>query len=80
VTHSRRDITTLLEEHGLAPRRAFGQNFVADPNTVRRIVRLADISKDDKVIEIGAGLGSLKLAIAEMGARVIAIEIDNGVV
>jgi len=80
VTHSRQDIGRLLESRGLAPRRAFGQNFVADPNTVRRIVRLADISKDDKVIEIGAGLGSLTLAIAETGARVIAIEIDNGVV
>lgn len=80
MTHSRQDIGRLLESRGLAPRRAFGQNFVADPNTVRRIVRLADISKDDKVIEIGAGLGSLTLAIAETGARVIAIEIDNGVV
>jgi 16S rRNA (adenine1518-N6/adenine1519-N6)-dimethyltransferase len=80
VTHSRQDIGRLLESRGLAPRRAFGQNFVADPNTVRRIVRLADVSSKDKVIEIGAGLGSLTLALAETGARVIAIEIDNGVV
>jgi 16S rRNA (adenine1518-N6/adenine1519-N6)-dimethyltransferase len=80
VTHSRQDISRLLESHGLAPRRAFGQNFVADPNTVRRVVRLAGISPDDRVIEIGAGLGSLTLALAETGARVLAIEIDNGVV
>lgn len=80
MTHSRQDIGRLLESRGLAPRRAFGQNFVADPNTVRRIVRLADISSHDKVIEIGAGLGSLTLALAETGAQVIAIEIDNGVV
>lgn len=80
MTHSRQEIARLLESRGLAPRRAFGQNFVADPNTVRRIVRLADITSNDKVIEIGAGLGSLTLAIAETGARVIAIEIDNGVV
>jgi len=79
VTHSRRDITTLLEEHGLAPRRAFGQNFVADPNTVRRIARLAHVSSTDHVIEIGAGLGSLTLALAETGAKITAIEVDHGV-
>jgi 16S rRNA (adenine1518-N6/adenine1519-N6)-dimethyltransferase len=80
VTHSRRDITALLEEHSLAPRRAFGQNFVADPNTVRRIARLADVGPGDHVVEIGAGLGSLTLALAETGARITAIEIDHGVV
>jgi len=64
MTHSRADINRLLEEHGLSPRRAFGQNFVADPNTVRRIARLADVGPDDHVIEIGAGLGSLTLALA----------------
>jgi len=79
VTHSRRDITALLEEHSLAPRRAFGQNFVADPNTVRRIARLADVGPGDHVVEIGAGLGSLTLALAETGARITAIEIDHGV-
>ena len=79
MTHSRRDITALLEEHSLSPRRAFGQNFVADPNTVRRIARLADVGPGDHVVEIGAGLGSLTLALAETGARVTAIEIDHGV-
>ena len=79
MTHSRAEITRLLEEHGLSPRRAFGQNFVADPNTVRRIARLADVGPDDHVIEIGAGLGSLTLALAETGARVTAIEVDHGV-
>lgn len=80
MTHSRRDIVELLEAHGLAPRRAFGQNFVADPNTVRRIARLADVGPDDHVVEIGAGLGSLTLALAETGARVTAIEVDHGIV
>jgi len=79
VTHSRRDITNLLEEHSLSPRRAFGQNFVADPNTVRRIARLAGIGPGDHVVEIGGGLGSLTLALAETGARVTAIEIDHGI-
>lgn len=79
MTHSRRDIVELLEEHGLSPRRAFGQNFVADPNTVRRIARMANVGPDDHVIEIGAGLGSLTLALAETGARITAIEVDHGV-
>ena len=80
MTLSRTDITRILEEHGLSPRRAFGQNFVADPNTVRRIARLAGVGPGDLVIEIGAGLGSLTLALAETGADVIAIEIDHGIV
>jgi 16S rRNA (adenine1518-N6/adenine1519-N6)-dimethyltransferase len=77
VTHSGADIAALLAEHGLRPSRALGQNFVADPNTVRRIARLADIGPDDSVIEFGAGLGSLSLALAETGARVVAVELDR---
>jgi 16S rRNA (adenine1518-N6/adenine1519-N6)-dimethyltransferase len=79
VTHSHRDITELLAAHGLAPRRAFGQNFVSDPNTVRRIARMANVNATDHVVEIGAGLGSLTLALAETGARITAIEIDHGI-
>lgn len=80
MTHSRRDVADLLEEHGLSPRRAFGQNFVVDPNTVRRIARLAGVGPEDHVVEIGAGLGSLTLALAETGARVRAVEVDRGIV
>ena len=79
MTHSHRDITDLLAAHGLAPRRAFGQNFVSDPNTVRRIARMANVNATDHVVEIGAGLGSLTLALAETGARITAIEIDHGI-
>ena len=79
MTHSHRDITELLTQHGLAPRRAFGQNFVSDPNTVRRIARMANVGANDHVVEIGAGLGSLTLALAETGARITAIEIDHGI-
>ena len=80
MTHSPHDITRLLERHGLAPRRAFGQNFVVDPNTVRRIATLSGVGPGDHVLEIGAGLGSLTLALAETGATVVAVEIDNGMV
>jgi len=80
VTLSRRDVSELLTAHGLAPRRAFGQNFVVDPNTVRRIARLAGVGEGDSVVEIGAGLGSLTLALLETGASVTAVEIDRGLV
>ena len=77
MTHSGAGIASLLAEHGLRPSRALGQNFVADPNTVRRIARLADIGPGSSVVEFGAGLGSLTLALAETGARVVAVELDR---
>lgn len=80
MTLSGTDITRILQEHGLSPRRAFGQNFVTDPNTVRRIARLARVGPGDLVVEIGAGLGSLTLALAETGAEIIAVEVDHGLV
>ncbi len=80
MTHNHRQITSLLGEHGLHPSRALGQNFVADANTVRRIARLAGIGTGDHVVEIGAGLGSLTLALTETGAAVTAVEIDRHLV
>ena len=80
MTLSRRDINQLLDRHGLHPSRALGQNFVVDPNTVRRIARLAEVGPGDFVVEIGAGLGSLTLALAETGAPVTAVEIDRHLV
>jgi 16S rRNA (adenine1518-N6/adenine1519-N6)-dimethyltransferase len=79
VTLSSRQVRDLLSEHGLTPSRALGQNFVADPNTVRRIARLAHIVPGDRVVEIGAGLGSLTLALVEAGAEVTAVELDRHV-
>lgn len=78
--HNRAAIGELLERGGLSPRRDLGQNFVADANTVRRIARLAEVGPGDHVVEIGAGLGSLTLALAETGADVLAVEVDRGVV
>ena len=80
VTHSRPTIRELLDDHGLAPRRDLGQNFVTDPNTVRRIAELARVGPGDHVVEIGAGLGSLTLALADTGAHLTAVEVDAGVV
>ncbi len=77
MTHTRTELAALLARHDLGPSRALGQNFGVDPNTVRRIARLARVGPDTPVVEIGAGLGSLTLALAETGAPVIAIEIDR---
>jgi 16S rRNA (adenine1518-N6/adenine1519-N6)-dimethyltransferase len=77
MTHTRADIQRLLASGGLRPSRALGQNFVADPNTVRRIARLAGVGPGTSVLEIGAGLGSLTLALAETGASVTAVELDR---
>ncbi len=73
-------IQELLAAHGLEPSRALGQNFVADPNTVRRVVALAGVEPGARVVEVGAGLGSLTLALAHAGASVTAVEADRHLV
>jgi 16S rRNA (adenine1518-N6/adenine1519-N6)-dimethyltransferase len=77
VTITRRQAVDLLDRHGVRPSRALGQNFVVDPNTVRRIVRLAEIAPGDAVVEVGAGLGSLTVALAEAEADLTAVELDR---
>jgi 16S rRNA (adenine1518-N6/adenine1519-N6)-dimethyltransferase len=80
VTLTRAQVVDLLARVGRHPSRALGQNFVVDPNTVRRIARLAGVGPGDRVVEIGAGLGSLTLALAETGAEVTAVEVDRHLV
>lgn len=80
MTLSRREVRELLARHGIRPSRARGQNFVVDPNTVRRVARLAGVGPGDRVVEVGAGLGSLTLALVETGASVVAIEVDKRLV
>jgi 16S rRNA (adenine1518-N6/adenine1519-N6)-dimethyltransferase len=70
-------VRSLLDAHGVRPSRALGQNFLTDPNVARRIVRLSGIGADDRVLEIGPGIGSLTLALAETAGRVVALEIDR---
>ncbi len=73
----RSELVALLESNGIRPSRALGQNFVADPNVVDRVARLAGVGPGDHVVEIGAGLGSLTIALAATGASVLALEIDR---
>lgn len=77
MTLSPKQVADLLSKHGLEPSRALGQNFLVDPNTVRRIVALAGVSPGTRVVEIGPGLGSLTLALCEAGADVLAVEADR---
>jgi 16S rRNA (adenine1518-N6/adenine1519-N6)-dimethyltransferase len=77
VTLTRTELVALLRDYGVKPSRSLGQNFVVDPNTVRRIARLAEVGPGDQVLEIGAGLGSLTLALVETGAEVHALEVDR---
>lgn len=72
-------IRELLAAHGGSASRALGQHFLADPNTVRRIVRVAEVEAGDRVLEIGPGVGSLTLGLLEAGARVTAVELDRHV-
>lgn len=69
----------LLRRHGLRAGRRHGQHFLVDPNTARRIVRLAGISSEDTALEIGPGLGSLTVELAEAAERVVAVELDERV-
>ncbi len=66
----------LLAAHGLRPSRALGQHYLVDPNTARKVVRLAQVEAGETVLEVGPGLGSLTLALRETGALVVAVEAD----
>ena len=77
MPQGRGEIRERLEAHGIRPLRNLGQNFLGDPNLVDRIVRTAAIGAGDRVLEIGAGTGTLTRALAETGATVVAYEVDR---
>ena len=70
------DIRELASRLAVTPTKKLGQNFVTDPNTIRRIVAAAKLAGTETVVEIGPGLGSLTLGLLEVAKRVIAVEID----
>ena len=70
------EIRRLAAELDVRPTKKLGQNFVHDPNTVRRIVAAAGVTPDDTVLEVGPGLGSLTLALLPAVREVVAVEID----
>jgi len=70
------DVRELAHRLGIRPTKQWGQNFVVDGNTVRRIVRVSGVGEGDSVVEIGPGLGSLTLALLPAVSRVTAVEVD----
>ncbi|MBR7835521.1 16S rRNA (adenine(1518)-N(6)/adenine(1519)-N(6))-dimethyltransferase RsmA [Actinospica durhamensis] len=70
------DVRRLATDLGVRPTKALGQNFVIDPNTIRRIVATARLRPEDVVVEVGPGLGSLTLGLLDAASRVVAVELD----
>jgi 16S rRNA (adenine1518-N6/adenine1519-N6)-dimethyltransferase len=73
-------IPALLRAHGLQPQKHLGQNFLLDAAALGRIVAAAELSPDDAVVEVGAGVGTLTRLLAEQAGQVVAIELDDGLV
>jgi 16S rRNA (adenine1518-N6/adenine1519-N6)-dimethyltransferase len=71
------DVRSLAAEIDLRPSKRRGQNFVIEPNTIRRILRIANLTEHDVVVEVGPGLGSLTVGLLQVAARVVAVEIDK---
>jgi 16S rRNA (adenine1518-N6/adenine1519-N6)-dimethyltransferase len=71
------DVRALAARLDVRPTKALGQNFVLDGGTIRRIVRVAEVTETDRVLEVGPGLGSLTLGLLATGAEVVAVEIDH---
>ncbi len=69
-------VRDLAQGLGVHPTKQWGQNFVIDPNTIRRIVGLAELDGSEHVLEVGPGLGSLTLGLLDEAAQVTAVEID----
>ncbi len=80
MTLTRTEVRDLLDRFDLRPKRSLGQNFVVEPNTVRRIAELSGVGPGDRVVEVGPGVGALTLALLETGAEVTAVEIDDRLV
>ncbi|MGH3438362.1 MAG: 16S rRNA (adenine(1518)-N(6)/adenine(1519)-N(6))-dimethyltransferase RsmA [Sciscionella sp.] len=70
------EVRRLADRLGIRPTKKLGQNFVHDPNTVRRIVSAAGVTAGDVVLEVGPGLGSLTLALLAAASKVLAVELD----
>jgi 16S rRNA (adenine1518-N6/adenine1519-N6)-dimethyltransferase len=71
-------IHNIMQSHGLSCRKSLGQNFLVDNNIIHKITASAELSKSDLVVEIGPGLGALTAQIARAAGKVIAVEVDRG--
>lgn len=76
----RAEVKAILQRHDLSPSRALGQNFLTEPNVAMKIVRLGSVTKNDNVLEIGPGIGSLSIDLGNAANSVVAIELDRYVI
>jgi 16S rRNA (adenine1518-N6/adenine1519-N6)-dimethyltransferase len=80
-SHSEHEsIPKLLKRYGLRPSKGLGQNFLADPGALRKVIAAAEVTASDAVLEVGPGLGSLTRLLAAEAARVAAVELDAGMI
>lgn len=71
------NISKILKDYGIRPDKSLGQNFLTNPTILKKITAIADIQKQDTVLEIGAGIGHLTVELAALSSRVVAVELDN---
>ena len=71
-----KETQSILKRHSILPSRSLGQHFVIDPNTIRKVVRVAELQQADQILEIGAGFGSLTSEFSE-AKKIVAIEFDR---
>lgn len=69
-----------LRDYGFFPKKRLGQHFLVDRNILNKVIRTAEVGKEDVVVEVGSGLGEMTLALARLAKRVIAVEIDSKLV
>lgn len=74
---SLKNITEILSRHGFRFSKSLGQNFLTDRSVCTRIVEFSDVTKEDSVLEIGPGIGSLTSEIATSAKKVVTVEIDR---
>ncbi len=74
------DIRPLMKAYGIKPKKSLGQNFLVEPEGLRKVIEAADIKAVDQVLEIGAGLGSLTVLLAQLARSVVAVEIDREII
>ena len=70
----------ILQKYQFTFQKKFGQNFLIDTHVLDKIIRAADIGKDDMVLEIGPGIGTMTQYLAEAAGKVIAVEIDKNLI
>ena len=75
---NRETVKQIMQSEGILPQSRFGQNFLCDEGIIRAIVDLCEVNREDKVLEIGPGLGSLTFPLSELTNDLTCVEIDNG--